>query len=181
MLFFGLFCVLLISAIRDVKERKIPNLITLPSAIIAILCHIFSDGWQGLIFSFQGIAVGFFLFIMLYAIGVMGAGDVKLMSVVGAVFGPKNTLTVLLFIMVMSGVLALFLMWHRGVIKKSLSRLWMIIFLFATQQNSSFFKEANSELAEEGMPLAVAIAAGVFLYVIYIWITTGMFPLLSPG
>ena len=81
--------ILILSAVIDFLRQKIPNLITYPSMVIALSYHGVMRGIDGLIFSLAGLAVGISLFLLPYLMGGMGAGDAKLMGVVGAMIGVK--------------------------------------------------------------------------------------------
>ncbi|MFD1909231.1 prepilin peptidase [Paenibacillus rhizoplanae] len=57
---------------------RIPNWITLPALIGGLLLQLIINGWQGLLFSLCGSGAGFLLLLIMYFIGAVGAGDVKL-------------------------------------------------------------------------------------------------------
>src|SRR3954470_17837126 len=78
---------LVVAAVIDGRQLKVPNWITFPMIISGwIYSATLSPyaGWDGLMFSLVGTAVGLALLLPLYAIGGMGAGDVKLLAGVGA-------------------------------------------------------------------------------------------------
>ena len=102
-----LLSILSISAIIDFRTQKIPNLITFPAILIALLYHFFTHGFDGLIFSALGLATGIGLLIIPYILGGMGAGDAKLMGAVGAVLGPKSVFLAFLFSALVGGIYAL--------------------------------------------------------------------------
>lgn len=78
---------LIVAAVIDGLQLKVPNWITYPMIISG---WIFSatlsayPGWEGLGYSMIGTIVGLALLMPAYAIGGMGAGDVKLLAGVGA-------------------------------------------------------------------------------------------------
>ncbi len=78
LLYGWLGIVLIICAITDLRQRRIPNLLTYPTIISALLAYSFIGGWDGFLFSLGGMAFGFALFLLPYLLGGMGAGDVKL-------------------------------------------------------------------------------------------------------
>ncbi len=105
-----LSCILLIAAIIDVRIQKIPNLLTFPAMVVALAYHCITNGWDGLLFSAGGLALGIALFIIPYLMGGMGAGDAKLMGAVGALIGPKSIFLASLFTAVAGGIYALLLL-----------------------------------------------------------------------
>ncbi|REM34762.1 prepilin peptidase, partial [Mycobacterium tuberculosis] len=60
-----------------------------------------------------GLGVGFAAMVPFYVIGVMGAGDVKLMAMAGAFIGPEQTLMAVLFTFIAGGVAAMAFAIHR--------------------------------------------------------------------
>ena len=95
----------LLAAGRDLAERSIPNKFIAAGLLLAVAAHLLSgsSGWVPL----AGLAVGFFLFLPMYLARGMGAGDVKLMGVVGAFAGPALALHIVLASCLAGGALAL--------------------------------------------------------------------------
>jgi prepilin peptidase CpaA len=85
----------LTALVCDWKMRKIPNWLTVPSLVLALVFHLFFDGWAGLKFTAAGFALGFGLLLVLWLVGSGGAGDVKLMGALGAWLGFRLTLYVI--------------------------------------------------------------------------------------
>jgi prepilin peptidase CpaA len=81
---------LIVAAVIDGIQLKVPNWITLPMiasgwVYSAVSYSIVGDPWYvGLAWSVAGTAIGLGLLLPPYAIGGMGAGDVKLLAGVGA-------------------------------------------------------------------------------------------------
>lgn len=76
--------VLIVAAVIDGKQLKVPNWITYPMVISGWAYSMYFFGWSGLGWSMLGMTVGLALLLPAYCIGGMGAGDVKLMAGVGA-------------------------------------------------------------------------------------------------
>lgn len=109
----------LIAAVCDFRTKRLPNWLTVPCFLAALLFHGvrggLAAGWGGagsaLLTAMAGFAVGFGILFVLWIIGGGGAGDVKLMGALGAWFGPMNTFLLFVvstgFVVVLSiGVLA---------------------------------------------------------------------------
>ena len=69
-----------IAVIEDIRRFKIPNWVTYPTMLLALLAHAVAGGLDGFLFSAGGVATGIGLFIIPYLMGGMGAGDAKLMG-----------------------------------------------------------------------------------------------------
>ena len=97
----------LVAAATDIHSQRVPNWLSFPAAILAVVLHSSFSGFSGLLFSFEGLTVGFALLIGFYAVGGMGAGDVKLLAAVGAFLGPWEVFQVFLYATVFGGIYAI--------------------------------------------------------------------------
>jgi len=104
-----LMSILGLSAIIDFRIQKIPNLITFPTVIIALLYHFLNSGIDGLSFSVLGLVTGIGLLIIPYMLGASGAGDAKLMGAVGAILGSKGVFVAFLLTAIVGGIYAVIL------------------------------------------------------------------------
>jgi prepilin peptidase CpaA len=83
--------VLIVAAVIDGFELKVPNWVTFPFIVSGWIYSTLAFGWEGLGWSLLGTVVGLALLLPSYAIGGMGAGDVKLLAGVGAWIYGVNT------------------------------------------------------------------------------------------
>ncbi len=100
-----------IAAITDLRTGKIYNWLTLPAALAAFCAHAWFDGPIGLGYSIAGWFVGVVVFLPLAAMGKMGMGDVKLLGAIGAIWGTKHCINVMLYAAVVSIPHSLFVLW----------------------------------------------------------------------
>jgi prepilin peptidase CpaA len=112
---------LIVAAIIDGIQLKVPNWITLPMIgsgwIYSSVSYAMNgEAWYaGLAWSIAGTAIGLALLLPPYAIGGMGAGDVKLLAGVGAWVHCGNTLMAFCISVVIGGLIAVGqIAWHRG-------------------------------------------------------------------
>ena len=119
--------ILILAAFSDIRQRKIPNLLTFSAILVGLAFHFSTGGLQGLFFSLKGLGLGFALLIPFYAGGGMGAGDVKLMSAVGAFVGTLQVFKIFLLTAASGGVYALGLMIVRGTVLRELRFVLLIL------------------------------------------------------
>ncbi|VBB44129.1 Peptidase A24A prepilin type IV [uncultured Desulfatiglans sp.] len=162
-----LAAILLLVAFRDFRVQKIPNLITYGTMAAAMIFHSILNGIDGLLFSVGGLAAGIGLFLLPYLLGVMGAGDTKLLGAIGAVLGAKSVVLVALFTAVCGGIYAaILLVVKRDYARKALpSYATTLKTFFYTRQ----FSSAQSPSSEPKPKLfyGIAIAAGTFIFMLF--------------
>ncbi len=83
-------------SIFDIRERRIPNILVFPAAIVGLTLNLVLRGWEGLGFGLKGLAVGFALLLIPYLVGGMKAGDVKFLAAIGAFTGATDIVRTLL-------------------------------------------------------------------------------------
>ena len=67
--------------------------------------------------------MGLALLIMFYFMGMMGAGDVKLMGAVGSILGPAGVFNAFLFTAIVGGIYALIVLVYHGQIVGFMKRI----------------------------------------------------------
>lgn len=104
---------LVAAAIIDGRKLKVPNWITFPLVASGWVYSLAGCGWEGLGWSLLGTAVGLTLLLPAYAIGGMGAGDVKLLAGVGAWIWGTATFYAFCASAIIGGVIALGMVLYR--------------------------------------------------------------------
>jgi prepilin peptidase CpaA len=106
---------LVVAAVIDGYKLKVPNWITFPMIISGWVFSTWAFGWEGLAWSLLGTVVGLALLLPAYAIGGMGAGDVKLMAGVGAWVWATTTFYAFCVSAIVGGLMAVvMILYHRG-------------------------------------------------------------------
>ncbi len=102
----------------DMKEKRIPDVLTVSVFICAILKTILSESW-GISEALTGAAVGGFPFflLLLWKPGAFGGGDVKLSIVNGMYLGAMEFLNSFVFAVLFAGIYVL-----TGIMLKKITR-----------------------------------------------------------
>ena len=96
-----------LACVTDLRTRRIPNVLTFGAALAGLLYQFVSGGVDGLGHGALGWLAGSVIFILPFALGGLGGGDVKLLAALGAWLGPADVLWLSLYTGVAGGVLAL--------------------------------------------------------------------------
>jgi len=89
-----LLVLLLIAAGIDARDRRIPNWLTVLLILSGLVQSFFPNHVTGPVGAVAGLFAGGLIPFVMFAIGALGAGDVKLMAGVGAWLGPLPALAV---------------------------------------------------------------------------------------
>lgn len=111
---------LLTAAVIDLRTRRIPNWLVGSGMLCALALHalapagtgLFAFWWgsPGVSQSLYGLLAGLALFMPLYLLRAVGAGDVKLLAMVGAWLGPQLLFGATLLTLLAGGVMAIVVM-----------------------------------------------------------------------
>jgi len=104
-----LFVYALISSavIMDYKYFKIPNSFNLWGLISAIFLNLFLEGQYNLYSMAIGLLMPFLLLYPVFIIGGIGAGDVKLLCVIGIVLGMKSSMIFTVYCFLIAGIIGI--------------------------------------------------------------------------
>jgi prepilin peptidase CpaA len=95
------------ACVSDVRARRIPNATVLALATAGVAFSLLTAGVaRGSVASVSGLLTGLALWFPLFALGAMGAGDVKLFAASAAWLGPERALMGSLYAALAGGVLA---------------------------------------------------------------------------
>lgn len=156
--------VLLVAVINDLREHKIPNWLTFPAMVGAVVFHTALNGWAGCLYSLQGIGLGMALLLVPYLLRGMGAGDVKLLGAVGGFLGPQGVFRSFLFIGIVGGIYVIAVLAFQGTLKETLSRYWRILKGFISTLTLTYIPSPGMK-NQARLPYGVAIALGTLLSV----------------
>lgn len=99
--------VLVICFMSDITVQKIYNIVIFPALAAAMILHFFYFGLHGLEAALLGFGVGFVILLIPYCLGGIGAGDVKLLALIGAIKGWIFVLNTALYMSIIGGIIAL--------------------------------------------------------------------------
>ena len=146
---------------RDVHCQRIPNWLTFPTCAAALVYGAWSGGADGALSALLGAGAGFALLALPYALGALGAGDVKAAMALGALFGPSDAFHIVLLAIGFGGAFALLRLALAGGLPE-LGQRWLASLATSLATRRLFYlPPAPDAAAARGIPFAVAIALAV--------------------
>jgi prepilin peptidase CpaA len=155
--------VLAIATFTDLRSRRIPNWLVLPFMIAGICVSGWLHGWDGIRHSLSGLALGAVLFGVLYWLGGMGMGDLKLCAAIGAWVGPKQLILALVLTSMAGGVMALCWAAAGGFLGELFQGTGDLLFGFGKRGLRPDPTYTLSNPSARKMPYAPAIAIGTIV------------------
>jgi len=161
--------VLIVAAVIDGFELRVPNLITYPFIVSGWAYSLYAFGWEGLLWSLAATALGMSVLLLFYAIGGMGAGDVKLMAGVGAWISFSNTYYCILGFAIVGALMAIGMILLSGKWKHHYHQFWVIFHEITVIRDPEKLSEIAAQrkptmmLLPYGIPIAIA-TIGYFLW-----------------
>jgi len=144
----------------DLRFKKIYNCLIFPGIIVALSYHFLVDGPVGIWFSIKGLLLGIGLLFFPFALGGIGAGDVKLLGFIGACSGPGFVWLTFLATALAGGLLAILILIKNKKLLSGLKVVWYtILSLFGATPRVNMLGTLEAENTT-AFPYGVAITTG---------------------
>lgn len=125
--------VLALAVAGDILRYRISNAVVAAGLSAGFLINILTCGMDGLLKALAGALLPAVLLFVLFALRMLGAGDIKLFCTIGAVMGAEFIAYAIALSFISGGVMALILMLARGNLKRRLTfaAAWVKTVLFS--------------------------------------------------
>ena len=151
-----------LALVWDLRQGRIPNRLTYGSIALGLLLRVILGGGRGALDGLAAGLVGGGVFLLLFLVRGMGAGDVKLMTAIGIWSGLRHLVVIMMVTAIAGGILALAYMVAR---KRGMSTLRNLgsLLRFHVTVGLAPHPQINLENPQAvRIPYALAIAAGTF-------------------
>lgn len=157
---------LIVAAVIDGLQLKVPNWITYPMITSGWIYSFAAHGVDGLGWSLLGTVIGLALLMPAYAIGGMGAGDVKLLAGVGAWVWGTVTFYAFCYSAIIGGVIAIGMVLYKKAWNKHSTQFVAIAAEIATVRNPDTLSAIAAERKPRMflLPYGIPIAIGTIVY-----------------
>jgi prepilin peptidase CpaA len=169
---------LLLAMREDVRSHRIPNKLVLVGVVLGLglngLLPVglgFNSevpGGIGWLSALKGLALGIVVLLPIYLLRAIGAGDVKLMGMVGAFLGAGDLIGAVIATFIAGGVMALVVaLWSRQLMNM-LQNIKLMLFGGLLKMNAGQLPTMNDlPVSVAKLPYAVAITAGTLGYLMW--------------
>lgn len=148
-----------LAAVLDVRTRRIPNWLVLILGTLGIAySSLHFPGFVGVWRGAGGIGLGLALWLPFYALGWLGAGDVKFFAAASAWLGPMRALEAALEAAVIGAALAvIWMLWTYGM------RRALVTLGVATATPAILAPSPRTSIGQRTLPYGVALALGALV------------------
>lgn len=153
-----------VSGVLDWRTGKVHNAWLAPMTCVGVIFWTVngamdagaSGAWQGFTEAGVGFLAGLAPFYLIFVMGGLGGGDVKLMAAVGAVSGSwECVLATAMYSLVIAALMAVVVMVKKGLVKRTLGRLLGAALMAGGKVKADLDDEDTPRI-----PFAVAVAIG---------------------
>ena len=162
----------LVAAIWDLRTRRIPNWLVLTGLIAGFGLNGVLSGLAGLEAALIGMLTGFGIYLALYLLHAMGAGDVKFMAAVGSLVGWRWWFHIFFVAVIVGAAAGLMLALAKGRLRRTFANMGYIVSEIAHFRPPHVRREDVDVKSEKAlrMPHGAAIAAGIFIVIGWAWL-----------
>lgn len=164
--YIELFLLIAVALISDIRTYKIKNVIIFIFIILGLATNLYLNGWQGIPNSTLAALLPVLLLIILFALRMLGAGDIKLFCAVGSIAGIRFVLYNIAYSFIAGGIIAIIIMLVNKNFKERckylLSYIKSCFFTLSLQPYTEFSNKADGSKFH----FAYAVAFGTLIEIL---------------
>ncbi|MCR4437124.1 MAG: A24 family peptidase [Clostridiales bacterium] len=163
------------AAKSDCKTYKIKNSITLSFMLVGAATNIYAYGIEGLKLSLLGWGLPVALLFILYALRMLGAGDIKLFGAIGAIMGYKFAFYSIAYSFVCGGVMGVILLVIRHNAGKRFHSLLTYVKSSFLMLKPMSYSEFGDKTGGDKFHFSFAVLAGTLIHLLSAAVSKGGF------
>ncbi len=165
----ALVLIVLSAGVYDLRFRRIPNWISFSGIVLGVGGNTLLFGSHGLGKAALGVLCAAGIYLPLYLVRGMGAGDVKLMAAVGSLAGPQDWLEIFVATAIIGGIVSLVVVASKGRLAQTLGNVGLIASQLLQLRLPSRVDTRLDVRHRDSirLPHGAAIASGCMVYLIF--------------
>jgi prepilin peptidase CpaA len=103
-----------VAGVVDIRTRRIPNWLCAVGLAAGFTFQYYVQGPRGFLAAAEGMGLALLIYVPLWLLRGMGAGDAKLMAALGAIAGPAHWFVLFLVASILGGITAVVVAYRHG-------------------------------------------------------------------
>lgn len=158
-----LLCLLAAAVWMDLRTRKISNRLILCGWMLGCIRNLLEYGWKGSIYFLIQSSLPVLIFYLLFLMHALGAGDIKLFSVIGSCIGFKGLVKVIIYSFLAGAVISLAVMLrNRNVYQRITYFFRYIQTILLTKSIARYDYESDGK--QNYIHFSIAVLTGFIMY-----------------
>ena len=154
----------------DARTRRIPNVLSGSAMLAGIALNASYFGLSGVGLSLGGLLAAAAILLPSFAVGGIGAGDVKMMGAIGALLGPQLALAGLGLGMIFGGLIMLVHLARRGRLQEKLWSTWAMLASAALARSIEPLRAPAADPNAVALPYSVPLGLGTVVVLVFLGI-----------
>ncbi len=154
---------LIFSIVSDLKTSKIKNIYVLISGFVGISINTYCSGAEGFKLSAAGVVLPIILLWIFFYLNMLGAGDIKLFSAIGALVGWQEGICIMAYSILVAGVVSIVKLAGSGEFVKGFRVLGTELKLFLYGRGNHISNLSRSSRHVIKLSPSIAAGAGILL------------------
>lgn len=156
-------CLLLVAICNDCIFYKVKNFIIVSGLFLGVAFQVSEMGTVGMISWFVGAAIPIFILWILFRYKMLGAGDIKLFSVIGGMYGAPVIIDTMILAFLAGGVLSVIRLVQTGGLKNRMQYLAGFISNQCSQREIISYYQKERDGRAPVIHFTIAIGIGFLL------------------
>ena len=161
---FFVCCILIIAIYSDYTSYKVKNFIIWTGLCFGFIFQFLSNDLDGIFEWVLGSLLPICLFWVLFRYRMLGAGDIKLFSVIGGLYGPRAIINIIVLAFLAGGIFSIIRLIRVRNFKSRLQYLAVFILKQCKKKEIEKYYIKERDGTEMVIPFTIAIGIGFFIY-----------------
>jgi len=152
----------------DARTRRIPNVLSATAMLAGLGLNAAYFGVNGLAVSVAGMLAAAAVLLPTFALGGIGAGDVKMMGAIGALLGAQIALAALGLGMILGGLIMLAHLARRGRLREKLGATWAMVAAASLARSVEPLRAPAADPDAVALPYSVPLGLGTVVVMVFL-------------